>query len=120
MSATTSTERYGLPAVLDFDKVFVTVFWVLSEEYDVTLPNVASNVSWDEYDPAEVRRLFDDAILQSVGYADATPNDPVTGQMPQGQGASIEGNASPQPPQDPNAGQRAGIETAAIEMESAQ
>ena len=61
-----------------------------------------------------------DAILQSVGYADATPNDPVTGQMPQEQGASVGGNASPQPPQDPNAGQRAGIETAAIEMESAQ
>ena len=61
-----------------------------------------------------------DAILQSVGYADATPNDPVTGQMPQEQGASVGGNASPQPPQDPNAGQRAGIETAAIEVKSAQ
>lgn len=73
MSATTSTERHGLPAVLDFDKVFVTVFWVLSEEYDVTLPNVASNVSWDEYDPAEVRRLFDDAIDATLSALAVTP-----------------------------------------------
>lgn len=73
MSATTSTERYGLPAVLDFDKVFVTVFWVLAEEYDTTINNIANNVSWDEYDPDEVRRLFDDAIDATLSALAVTP-----------------------------------------------
>ncbi len=75
MSATASTERHGLPATIDFDKVFVAVFWVLAEEYDTTLTNVANNVSWDEYDPAEVRRLFDDAVdatLAALGVPQPT------------------------------------------------
>lgn len=69
MSATTSTERYGLPAVLDFDKVFVTVFWALSEERDVMLMSIADGAGSD-YDPSEARLYFDqdiEAALAALG-----------------------------------------------------
>ena len=58
-----------------------------------------------------------DAILQSVGYTDATPNDPVTGNAQQQTAAApVQGGPAPAPMADPNAGQRAGIETAQIEV----
>lgn len=57
-----------------------------------------------------------DAILQSVGYKDATPNDPVTGAQQPGPTQAPQGSAMPEPVPDPNAGQRAGIQTADIEV----
>jgi len=57
-----------------------------------------------------------DAILQSVGYKDATPNDPVTGAPQGGLMQAPQGSANPEPMPDPNAGQRAGIQTADIEV----
>lgn len=54
-----------------------------------------------------------DSILKSVGWQDATPEDGVAGPV-EGSGESG-GTMLPQPPADPNTGQRAGIETVEIE-----
>ncbi len=78
MSATASTDRHGLPAVLDFDKVFVTVFWALSEERDVMLTNIADRACAG-YNPDEARLYFDqdiEAALAALGVPQPPGDNP--------------------------------------------
>ncbi|NLA67264.1 MAG: hypothetical protein GX856_03270 [Gammaproteobacteria bacterium] len=73
MSATRSTDRHGLPTTVEFDRVFVPVFWRYAEAGFADIINVAEDIDgWnhDSFDPDKVRaQLRDciDATLDALG-----------------------------------------------------
>lgn len=68
-----NTDRCGLPATLDFDKVFATVFWALTEERDFMLTDIADDAGDDDYSPSDVRERLDEDIEWALSALGVQP-----------------------------------------------